>query len=70
MNDLQYLPAMLQKVGAWLEESGKESMIIEIPEERPQIREYLLSSGWNIQYTWLELFKWLDERARQEFEKR
>ena len=29
--NLQYLPAMLQKVGAWLEELGKESMIIEIP---------------------------------------
>jgi ribosomal protein S18 acetylase RimI-like enzyme len=62
---LQYLPAMIQKVGAWLEESGKESMIIEIPDQRTQISNYLLSNGWNKQYTWSELIRWLDERARQ-----
>ena len=62
---LSYLPAIIQKVGAWLEASGKESMIIEIPEERTQIRDYLLNNGWKKQYTWLELIKWLDERTRQ-----
>jgi hypothetical protein len=62
---LQYLPKMIQKVGAWLEESGKESMIMEIADRRTQIRDYLLNNGWNIQYTWPELIKWLDERARQ-----
>jgi GNAT superfamily N-acetyltransferase len=61
---LQYLPAMIQKVGAWLEGSGKEAMIIEIPDERTQIRDYLLDNGWSKQYTWLELLKRLDERAR------
>ena len=65
--NLQYLPAILQKVGAWLVESGKESMIVEIPDARTQIRDYLLHNGWNIQYTWLELIKWLNERARQKF---
>jgi ribosomal protein S18 acetylase RimI-like enzyme len=65
--NLQYLPAMIQKVGAWLVESGKESMIVEIADHRTQICDYLLHNGWNIQYTWLELIKWLDERARQKF---
>ena len=66
--DLQYLPAMIQKAGAWLDESGKASMLVEIPEQRTYIREYLLSNGWNEQYTWVELIKWLGERARQPIE--
>ena len=66
--DLQYLPAMIQKAGAWLEESGKASMIVEIAEERSRVSEYLLEHGWNRQYTWVELIKWLDERAKQPIE--
>jgi hypothetical protein len=62
---LQYLPAMIQKVGSWLDESGKETMVVEIPDGQTQIRDYLLNNGWKKQYTWLELIKWLDERARQ-----
>jgi predicted GNAT family acetyltransferase len=62
---LQYLPVMLQKAGAWLEESGKDTMVIEIPEGRTQIRDTLLNNGWKRQYTWLELINWLDEREKQ-----
>ena len=62
---LQYLPAMIRKVGAWLEESGKVSMVVEIPDQQTRIRDYLLDNGWSQQYTWLEFIKWLDERARQ-----
>jgi ribosomal protein S18 acetylase RimI-like enzyme len=62
---LPYLPAALQKVGTWLEASGKESMVIEIPDGRAQLRDHLLDQGWRKQYTWLELIRWLDERARQ-----
>jgi ribosomal protein S18 acetylase RimI-like enzyme len=67
--DLQYLPVMIQKAGVWLAESGKGSMIVEIPEERSEISKYLLNHGWIKQYTWFELIKWLDERARQKSEK-
>ncbi len=62
---LNYLPAMLDKVGAWLEQSGRESMIVEIPDQWVKSREYLLENGWDKQYTWLELVRWLDERAGQ-----
>jgi hypothetical protein len=44
-------------------------MIVEIPEERDQISEYLFHIRWNKQYTRVELIKWLDERARHKFEK-
>jgi GNAT superfamily N-acetyltransferase len=67
--DLLYLPAMIQEAGAWLAESGKESMIVEIPDERLYIREILQKNGWKRQYTWIELIKWLDERARKKSEK-
>jgi ribosomal protein S18 acetylase RimI-like enzyme len=63
---LHYLPAMLQEVAVWLASSGKASMVVEIPNQRTQIGEYLLEHGWVKQYTWLEFIKWLDERARQE----
>jgi GNAT superfamily N-acetyltransferase len=61
---IQFLPAMIQKVGAWLEGSGRESMVVEIPDGQIQIRDYLLKNGWKKQYTWLELIKRLDERAK------
>ena len=62
---LNYLPAMLHTAGTWLEQSGRESMIVEIPDQWTKIRYYLLENGWKKQYTWLELVRWLDERARQ-----
>ncbi len=62
---LNFLPAMLHKAGTWLEQSGRESMIVEIPDQWAKIRDYLLENGWKKQYTWLELVRWLDERARQ-----
>jgi ribosomal protein S18 acetylase RimI-like enzyme len=62
---LRYLPTMIQEAGAWLEESGKDSMVVEIPDQHTRIRDYLLDNGWSRQYTWLEFIKWLDERARQ-----
>ena len=65
---LPCLPAALPKVGAWLEASGKESMVIEVPDGRAQIHDHLLDQGWRKQYTWLELIRWLDERARQKIQ--
>jgi ribosomal protein S18 acetylase RimI-like enzyme len=64
---LQHLQAMIHTAGAWLAELGKESMVIEIPDGRTQIRDYLLDSGWTKQYTWVELIKWLGESAGQKF---
>ena len=64
---LNLLPAMLHEAGNWLEQSGRESMIVEIPDQWAKIRDYLLENGWKKQYTWLELVRWLDERTRQEF---
>jgi len=40
-------------------------MIVEIPDHRTNICDYLLENGWKWQFTWLELVRWLDERARQ-----
>ena len=42
---LNYLPAMLYKVGTWLEQSGRESMIVEIPNQWTKARDYLLENG-------------------------
>jgi hypothetical protein len=56
---------MIRRAGAWLEESEKVSMVVEIPDQQTYIRDYLLDNGWSQQYTWLEFIKWLDERARQ-----
>jgi len=42
-------------------------MVIEVPDHRTEIRDYLLGSGWKKQYTWIELIKWLDESAAQKF---
>jgi len=62
---LNYLPVMLHEAGAWLEQSGRKSMITEIPDQWVKVREYLLENGWKKQYTWFELVRWLDERTRQ-----
>ncbi len=40
-------------------------MIVEISDKWLKSRNYLLENGWKKQYTWLELVRWLDERARQ-----
>jgi ribosomal protein S18 acetylase RimI-like enzyme len=64
-DSLIFLPAMLQKVGTWLKQSGRDSMIVEIPDQWTKIRDYLLENGWTKQFTWLELVRWLDERAEQ-----
>ena len=61
---MQFLPAIIQKVGTWLEGSGRESMVVEIPDRQIQIRDHLLKNRWKKQYTWLELIKWLDEREK------
>jgi hypothetical protein len=62
---LDLLPAMVYKAGAWLEQSGRKSMIVEVPDQRINTRDYLLENGWKRQFTWLELVRWLDERARR-----
>ena len=64
---LNFLPAMLQEAGAWLELSGRKSMIVEIPNQWIKVRDCLLENGWKKQYTWLELVRWLDKRASQKF---
>jgi hypothetical protein len=48
---LEFFPMMLIKVGTWLEKSGRKSMIVEIPDERANPRDYLLKNGWKKQYT-------------------
>jgi hypothetical protein len=58
-------PIMLKKTGAWLEQLGRKSMIVEIPKQWINTRDYLLENGWKKQYAWLELVRWLDERTRQ-----
>jgi len=55
------LPAMLYMAGVWLEQSGRKSMIIEIPVQWRKIRDDLLENGWKRQFTWLELVRWLDK---------
>jgi hypothetical protein len=62
---LDFLPALFQKAGTWLEKSGRESIIVEIPDQWEESRKYLVENGWKKQYTWVELVRWLDERARQ-----
>jgi hypothetical protein len=52
---------MLQKAGAWLEQSGRKSMIVEIPDQWTKIHDYLLENGWKKQFTWLKLVRWLNE---------
>jgi hypothetical protein len=37
--------------GTWLKQSGRESMIVEIPDQWAKIRDYLLENGWKKQYT-------------------
>ncbi len=66
-NCLDLLPTMLIKVGAWLEQSGRKSIIVEVPDEWAKARDYMQKNSWEKQYTWLELVHWLDERPRQEF---
>jgi hypothetical protein len=46
-------PVMRNKVGIWLEQSGRESVIVEIPDQWTNIRDYLLENGWKRQYTWV-----------------
>lgn len=55
--DLQLLPAIIQKAGSWLEAAGKEAMLVEIPDQQTTIRDYLLENGWRKQFTWLELVR-------------
>jgi ribosomal protein S18 acetylase RimI-like enzyme len=59
-DNLMYLPVVINKAASWLNNAGKESMIMEIPDRQIQVSEYLLNHGWKKQYTWLELIKWLD----------
>lgn len=54
---LYLLPAMLQMAGTWLSQSGRESMIVEIPDQWAKIRDYLLENGWKKKYKWLELVR-------------
>jgi len=64
---LHYLPAIIQSVEGWLVELGKESIVIEVPHQRTQIIDYLISTGWEKQHTWHELIKWLDIGASPKY---
>ena len=57
---LNLLPAMRHEAGNWLKQSGKEAIIVEIPDQWIKVRDYLLANGWKKQYTRLELVRWLD----------
>ncbi len=46
LNYLDLIPSMRQKAGAWLEQAGRKSMIVEIPDQWIKIRDYLLENGW------------------------
>ncbi len=61
---LDLIPSMLQKAGAWLEQSGRKSMIVEIRDRWTKTRDNLLENGWKKQFTWLELIRWLNERNK------
>jgi hypothetical protein len=56
---------MLQNAGTWLEQAERKSMIVEIPDQWRKTRDDLLENGWKRQFTWLELVRWLEERARR-----
>ncbi len=64
-NNLDLIPSMLQKAGAWLEQAGRKSMIVEIPDQWTKVRDDMLENGWKKQYAWFELVRWLDEDARR-----
>ena len=56
---LNFLPAMLHEAGTWLEQSGRESMIVEIPDQWTKIRDTYLSMvgrsnipGWSLSAGW------------------
>ncbi len=66
-DNLHFLPEMFQTAGAWLAGARKEAMIVEVPDHRTQIGDYLIANGWRKRYTWLELIRWLDESARQKY---
>jgi hypothetical protein len=55
------IPSMLQKAGAWLDQSGRKSMIVEIPDQWINTSDYLLENGWKKQFTWLELVRMLKQ---------
>jgi len=64
-NSLDLIPSMLQNAGTWLEQAERKSMIVEIPDQWRKTRDDLLENGWKRQFTWLELVRWLEERARR-----
>ena len=61
---LDVIPSMLQTAGIWLGQARRKSMIVEISDQWANTRNYLLENGWKKQFTWLELVRWLDDRAR------
>lgn len=65
--NMRYLPAMMHQAEAWMETIGLHSAKIEVPVQSSELISYLRDSGWNKEYTWIYLVKWLDEKAKQEF---
>jgi hypothetical protein len=57
---LDSVPSMLYIAGGWLEKSGRQTMIVEIPDQWIKIRDYLFYNGWKRQFSWLELVRWLN----------
>lgn len=66
-DNLHCLPSMIHEAGAWAAAAGKESLVMTVPDQHSAIRQYLLDNGWEKQYTWLNLVKWLDEDARLKY---
>ena len=66
---MQFLPTLIGKTAKWLESAGRQAIMVEIPHHQIQIRDYLLENGWERQFTWIELIRWLDgeEEGRKLF---
>ena len=67
-DSLENLPDMIHAAVSWFSAAEKEAITVEIPDERHRFSQYLLEHGWVKSYTWIELIKWLDERAKRKFE--
>ena len=61
---MQFLPTLIGKAAKWLESEGRKAIMIEIPDNQVQIRDYILENGWERQFTWIELIRWLDEEVK------
>lgn len=55
--NLADLPAMLHKAADWLEQLGKTTAQVAVPDARQELMQLLLSAGWHATQTWVRLVK-------------